>query len=198
MGRTEVRTRWDSAGRGCARGHRKHTEPGHAGVCDRHGCANRLASPIAQRPYRFTCGFRKGGTGAVQQGSLLLLEIFTKEFPNIFLDQLQIMQHGFGRRVSVLPGEKQRDVAEPRVSQVLRSQHDIVASAARGLKLFFFLREVRRQLGRRRGRSGGSGRIIAPTKAGGAIPTIMNGEPSMTKVEPTIEGSAPYSCCQAR
>ena len=44
--------------------------------------------------------------------------------------------------------------------------------------------------------SGGSLRKVSPKKPGGVTPITVNGCPSTTKLEPTTEGSAPYSACQ--
>src|ERR1035441_10787908 len=44
--------------------------------------------------------------------------------------------------------------------------------------------------------SGGSLRKVSPKNPGGAMPITANGCPSTTKLEPTTEGSAPYSASQ--
>src|SRR5882724_5186708 len=43
--------------------------------------------------------------------------------------------------------------------------------------------------------AGGEELTVSPKKPGGAIPTTVNGCPSMLKVAPTTDGSLPYSCC---
>ena len=79
-------------------------------------------------------------------------QIFREKVADISLDQIQIVQYGALWRESILPREKQWNVAETWVRSSGGSQYDAVASGARGLKLLFFFLEIRGMLGGRSSR----------------------------------------------